>query len=88
MVIGLLPEFAMLRADDTHLIMNTLIKHFGVVILISVDGTSPFNEIFACSLPRHLTIRLSEFDYLAEALVDLTPVLAEVNGAEAEDVAT
>ena len=32
--------------------------------------------------------RRLELDYLAEALVDLTPVLAEVDGAEAEDVAT
>ena len=32
--------------------------------------------------------RLSELDDLVEALVDLTPVLAEVNGAEAEDVVT
>ena len=31
---------------------------------------------------------LSELDYLAEGLVDLTPVLAEVNGAEAEEVPT
>jgi len=30
--------------------------------------------------------RLSELDDLVEALVDLTPVLAEVDGAEAEDV--
>lgn len=29
----------------------------------------------------------SELDYLPEAVIDLTPVLAEVNGAEAEDVA-
>ena len=76
----------MLRTYDTHLLMNALVNHLGVVILISVDGTSPFNEIFACALPWHLNDRLSELDDLAEALVDLTPVLAEVNGAEAEDV--
>jgi hypothetical protein len=29
---------------------------------------------------------LLELDYLAEALVDLTPVLSEVDGAETEDV--
>ena len=88
MIIWLLPELAMLRAYDTHLLMNALVNHLGVVILISVDGSSPFNEIFTCALPWHLNNRLSELDDLAEALVDLTPVSAKVDGAKAEDVVT
>ena len=48
----------------------------------------PLFSLLSKYVVRINSIRLSELDDLVEALVDLTPVLAEVNGAEAEDVAT
>ena len=48
----------------------------------------PLFSLLSKYVVRINSIRLSESDDLVEALVDLTPVLAEVNGAEAEDVVT
>ncbi len=45
MVVGLLPELTMLRANNAHLGMNTSIDGLGIIILISMDIPGLYDNV-------------------------------------------